>query len=195
MRRKSYFWAFVFVLVVFFGIPTNVLAMTPTFDNNAKFNRGVSKVCYYVDNSISGYTNYINDALYNWVDTGYGWNPIYVTPVSSNYATHMDFYGVHEYNDSIIGYGVLGYVSYFDINSNRIADPPNEPNRDYFYTEIKFNLDDIYKPNIVFRHEIGHAFGLRHSDSPYSIMYYNVGDMQVTTVQKDDHDTINYLYN
>lgn len=194
MKKKLFLLSF--ILVVFFSIPTNIFAMTPTFDNDAKFNRGVSNVCYYVDNSVVGYTNYINDALYNWVDTGYGWNPIYVTPVSSNYATHMDFYGVHEHSgDTIIGYGVLGYVSYFDINSVPIIEPPNEPTRDYFYTEIKFNLDDVYMPNIVFRHEIGHAFGLRHSNTQYSIMYYNVDDMKVTTVQKEDHDTINYLYN
>lgn len=190
-----------FIMILLLGIlflsTSNVFAIVPTYPNNAKFNRGVSNMCYYVDSSIASHTGYINSALNNWVDTGYGWNPIYVTPVSSSYATHIDFYGMYEGSgNSIIGYGVLGYVSFWDINSNWIVEPPNQPERDYFYTELVYNLTEDYKPNIVFRHEIGHTFGLFHDDyNPYSIMYPNVDGMQINTVQKTDHDTINYLYN
>ncbi len=188
----------VILLILVLSISTsNVFAIVPTYPNNAKFNRGVGNVCYYVDSSVSSNTWYINDAINNWVDTGYGWNPIYVTPVSSNYATHIDFYGMYEGNgDTIIGDGVLGYVSFWDINSNLVVTPPEAPERDYFYTELVYNLTENYRPDIVFRHEIGHTFGLFHDDyNPYSIMYPNVDGMKINTVQKTDHDTINYLYN
>ncbi|MBQ8379590.1 MAG: hypothetical protein IJX34_02120, partial [Clostridia bacterium] len=73
--------------------------MTPTYPNATKYSRGVSNCCYYVDSTASSYTNSINAAADNWVDTGYGWNPIYMTPVGSNYGTHMDFYGRTTAND------------------------------------------------------------------------------------------------
>ena len=44
-------------------------------------------------------------------------------------------------------------------------------------------------------HEMGHAFGLAHSSSLYSVMYPGIYSSYVSTVQKEDHDTINYLYN
>ena len=82
------------------------------------------------------------------------------------------------------------------INSNLVVTPPEAPERDYFYTELVYNLTENYRPDIVFRHEIGHTFGLFHDDyNPYSIMYPNVDGMKINTVQKTDHDTINYLYN
>ena len=41
---------------------------------------------------------------------------------------------------------------------------------------------------------MGHAYGLDHNNSVYSIMYgTNVGRM-VTTPQSVDNDTVNYLY-
>lgn len=81
-----------FALVIGAFISTNVFAMTPTWPNDAKFDRGVSNAYYYVDGTATSYTSRINAAVDNWVDTGWGWNPIYLYPVASNYATHIDFY-------------------------------------------------------------------------------------------------------
>lgn len=70
-------------------LSTSVFAYNPI---GGKFSRGVSNTCYYVDSTASAYTTRINAAANNWVNTGHGWNPIYMTPVSSSYLTHMDFY-------------------------------------------------------------------------------------------------------
>ena len=82
---------FIFFTTLVLTLSSVTFAMTPTYTNDAKFNRGVGNCCYYVDGSASGYANQISSAANNWEVTGYGWNPIYMTEVSSNYATHMDF--------------------------------------------------------------------------------------------------------
>ena len=53
-------------IVVLIGLLSNtIFAMTPTWPNDAKFNRSVSNAYYYVDSSASSYTYQINDAIDN----------------------------------------------------------------------------------------------------------------------------------
>ena len=63
-------------------------------------------------------------------------------------------------------------------------------------SEIVFNTSasDSYDIRTA-KHEMGHAFGLDHTENSYSIMFPNINYTYVTTVQQCDHDTINYLYN
>ena len=183
---------FAFVIGAF--ISTNVFAMTPTWPNDAKFDRGVSNAYYYVDGTATSYTSRINAAVDNWVDTGWGWNPIYLYPVASNYATHIDFYVSNYQQDAVLDNYTLAYAGFWDINSNRLSPAGYGPSVDYFYTEVKMNeIFDIQTSTII--HEMGHCFGLAHSTDHYSIMYPTLEGTYVTTVQKADHDTINYLYN
>lgn len=184
----------IFILII---STNNIFAIVPTYTNDAKFNRGVGNCCYYIDNTASAYTSTIDSAMYNWEVTGYGWNPIYVTGVSSNYATHIDFYAYYSIYHNVLDMGVYAYTSFWDINGNVICnDPDITPTYDYFYTEITLNEDFSYSHSQrVITHEIGHAFGLNHTNQIYSIMYVPINYGIVDTVQQNDHDTINYLYN
>ena len=180
-------------LITFVG--GSIFARTPTMPNDVRFSRGVSNCCYYIDWTASGYQNQVVSASNNWVDTGYGWNPIYMTAVSSNYATHMDFYGRNAGSDSYLNNSVVGYTSYWNTDGSMTSQKGQVPTYNYFYTEIVFNTDlsESYDYRTA-KHEMGHAFGLMHTDNRYSIMYPNLY-MYVSTVQQGDHDAINYLYN
>ena len=174
----------------------SIFARTPTMPNDVRFSRGVSNCCYYIDWTASSYQNQIVSASNNWVDTGYGWNPIYMTAVSSNYATHMDFYGRNTGSDSYLNDTTLGYTSFWNTDGTLRSAKGEGPTYNYFYTEIVFNtgLSESYDYRTA-KHEMGHAFGLMHNESSYSILCPNLFEMKVSTVQQCDHDSINYLYN
>lgn len=198
MKKKIRICCLLLILCGIVSLLKGVYAMTPTYPNDMKFSRGVGNVCYYVDSSANSYINYINTAINNWVDTGYGWNPIYVTPVSSNYATHIDVYSKNIYTSDVLQNNMLGFTSFWDINSNPIAKYENEvpPKRNYYYTEIEMNSSKSNSFTVgAVSHELGHAFGLNHSPKSDSVMYYLYENAPIRYVSKDDHDTINYLYN
>lgn len=186
----------IIIAIILFAIvyPSNCFAMTSTFPNNAKYSRGVSNTCYYVSSSASGYTSQISQAAHNWVVTGYGWNPIQMTAVSSNKGTHMDIYASDFRNVTNISDNTNAYTTFWTSSSQLVSQPQLDPTYNYFYTEIHINTyrTTMNVPTLI--HEMGHCFGLAHSTSEYSIMY-PYSSRLVTTVQKDDHDTINYLYN
>lgn len=180
------------IIALAFGCFNAVSAMTPTWESGAKFTRGVGNTCYFVSSSALGYTNSINAAADNWSNPGW-WNPISMIPVSSNYATHVDFYAIHGNQNIVLVWGAYGYTSFWDENGSPITLGAEAPNRSYFYTEINFNLDKSMSYDYrTSKHELGHAFGLRHSDR-YSIMYPDESGY-VSTVQYADNEAINYLY-
>ena len=158
-----------------------------------KQSRGVSNMYYYVDSSASGYTTLINDAIDNWVVTGWGWNPIYLAPVASNNGTALDFY--LKYSDQL-SYSILGLTSYY--NSSEIE--VNCTTTDWFFAKIDLNGSSL--PTISYNqrqgtisHEIGHGLGLAHQDSNTgSIMCSYSAGRTVYTVDQTSHNAINTLY-
>ena len=177
-------------------VGSTAFARTPTFTNDAKYTRGVGNCCYYIDSTASSYSNQITSAANNWENTGFGWNPIYMTGVSSNYATHMDFYSRNPSTDVHFNDNILGYTTFFNSDGTLVARRTYDPTYNYFYAEVVFNTasSDSWDYRTA-KHEMGHAFGLSHNESSYSIMHPNIQDTYVTTVQQCDQDTINYLYN
>lgn len=191
---KKLFLTFALAILFILLLSISSFAMTPTWTNDAKFTRGVSNTCYYISSSASSYTSKINAAAQNWEVTGYGWNPIYVTAVSSNRATHIDIYSVNPNNDTVLDDNTNAYASFWSSSSTLLANRGYGPSTNYFYTEIAINSSKTLETD-TFIHEMGHCFGLAHSSDRNSIMYGTKSKRNVSTVQKDDHDTINYLYN
>lgn len=159
-----------------------------------KLERGVGEMYYYVDSSAAGYTTLINNAVNNWIDTGYGWNPIYMYPVASNYATDVDFYA--RYGDEISS-NVLAQTSFYDIYEGPVS--PYTSN--WFFAKVEINAPTINKYSSTAQqgtiaHEIGHAFGLNHqNDNVNSIMCQTGYGRVAQTVDQVSHNAINTLYN
>ena len=158
-----------------------------------KQSRGVSNMYYYVDSSASGYTTLINDAIDNWVVTGWGWNPIYLAPVASNNGTALDFY--LKYSDQL-SYSILGQTTFYNSSEVQL----NPATTDWFFAKIDLNGSSL--PNISYNnrqgtisHEIGHGLGLAHQNSnTSSIMCSLASGRTVYTVDQTSHNAINTLY-
>lgn len=193
MKKKT-FLIILFGIFIIFASTTKVKAIDPTPIWPYKFSRGVSNTCYYIDSSASGYTNFIDGAANNWEITGFGYNPIYMTKVSSSYATHMDIYGKHDswFSEE----SMLGQTTHYSSNSYLMW--PDEGN--WFFTIICIDVDDFPLLTVgdqqgTIAHEMGHAFGLKHYDNNrYSIMYPYVDTSLTTVIQQCDHDAINIKY-
>ena len=155
---------FIFLTIVLCTLSSSVFAMTPTYANDAKFTRGVGNCCYYVDSSASGYTSAINDAAYNWENTGFGWNPIYMHAVASNYATHIDFYGATPSTDSYLTSGAqfdLTVTCHFD--SSTVLH--SESNITFIDVSSASQPNNIYawkdpNPNVYNASEVTFSFGI-----------------------------------
>lgn len=131
--------------------------------------------------------------------TGVGANQFYCLGyVSSNMSgSKMDFYARSAGYFGLFGDEILGMTSYWSYSVSEV-DPEST---DWYSAQIDVN-DSVLRQDFVsdnqalglFAHEIGHAFGLRESSNPYSIMCYSTGLRAVYRVQKVDNDALNSLY-
>lgn len=195
IKSKIYVFITIFALIIANINLSPIKAMTPTWKNNAKFSRGVSNTCYWIHSSASQYVMNVITAASNWMYTGWA-NPIYMTNVTSNYATHMDIYAKNSLEDSLLDFNTHAYVGFWNINNGRVSTAGQGPTIDYFFTDIRINMLNFptEKRNLILTHEMGHAFGLSHTGNVNSIMYPDTKGIRVSKVQKADNDAINYLY-
>lgn len=153
---------------------------------HGKLINGPRNMLYTVNGGATAYTYNINIGVKNWMYTGYD-NPIYMTPVSSNYGSTIDFYN---YKD---GSKDVAYTQVYN-SKNQPIDYKN----DYLWAKIQFNdkykTDQSINHNATSAHEIGHVLGLPHNDSAYSIMYGGNQDRKVVSPQKVDNERVVELY-
>ena len=156
---------------------------------------GVGAVDYYITTSASGYSTEIGNAAYNWVYTGYGYNPIYMYQTTNFSASNMDIYA--DYFG--IGVGYAGITYYVDVTQNgHIHVDASYSMWDYgeIYLNESFTsqLNSTDKQGVL-AHEMGHVFGLDHNnDNVYSIMCQDIYGRVTETVGLADHYGINAMY-
>ena len=186
MKRFKLSLALIVTVFLFAWMP-NIKAYDPEnqIKFNYKYNRSLNNTCYWISGSASGFTSSINNAAYDWAHLK---NPIVMTPVSSSYATHMDFYG--KPSSFWPNAGIVGETRFFTSNGSSIS--PNSGN--WFYTDIYLNTTSSYNVQGTTAHEMGHAFGLAHWNSnPNSIMC-QAKKRTVQTVQAIDNQHLNEKY-
>lgn len=173
----------------------SIQAMTPTWENNAKFIQGVTNTTYYISPSADVYSEPFYTAADNWMYTEWE-NAIQMDQAVSNSGTQIDLYAKTYEQDPTLGAYTSAYVSFWDETGRLVSERGYGPDRNYYYTELTINtrLFPEDEQVIILTHEMGHAFGLAHSSDPYSIMFPYYEEILVDTVQKIDNDTINYLY-
>lgn len=190
-KSKIFIVTLLFMTMFLIMFSTNVEAYDVF---GGRFSRGVGNTCYYVDSTASGYTTQINASANNWVVTGHGYNPIYMTAVSSTKGSHIDLYGRN--NEFWPGeFGILGETMFYTSSSVRMYDITTN----WFYAEIHLNLDTLATIEYNQRqgtitHEMGHAFGLKHSMDTNCIMCQYGYGRNVYLVDADSHNGINFLY-
>lgn len=200
MKRKHKFYVIAVIMTIVYSISTgSIFAATPRL--GGRYSSGVGNITIFINyNSGAGYwESFIKNAANNWMYTGKGDNPIYISFVSSNYGSSMDIYSKRDSYWTKQGqYGVLAETFFYNSSSKKMQ--PNAGN--WLYTEIYIN-DDNYKKSSFSNdqalgtliHEMGHAFGLAHYNSnPNSIMCQTNKGRKVQRVQKTDNDTINAIY-
>jgi len=172
----------------------NQITATPAFAYRQT--SGLTGVKYFISNSASQFTNYIDNGVSRWNPT------INLSKITDSMTSDIDFYAVDKDHFDYIGdlgdtwAGVsLGYTS----STNYI-------DRDlghWDYSEISLNTQTFLNSTIatdeqkrgVIAHELGHSFGLKHYNTLSSIMYPtgNVDGVS-TTPQNIDRTAINYKY-
>ncbi|MBQ1478244.1 MAG: hypothetical protein IIZ33_08870 [Erysipelotrichaceae bacterium] len=201
--------AVILALMLFIAKPVNLRADdTPTmpFNSNYKYSNGVGNITIWLDYSsgVGTWETYINSSANNWMYTGWD-NPIYLTFVSSNYGSNMDF---HSHNGSWFvtntGSADVFALTLFFSSSGGSLMGSSGPTASWYYSEIHINDDAFSDDNFpnegahgTVRHEMGHAFGLRHNNTnPNSIMHqYGVYRPDLGTYEYRNVHTVQYTDN
>ncbi len=170
--------------------------------SNYQYYYGISNVRYYItdtvlnDSRADEIVTYIDECAKHWEDTGYGWNPLYISRTEDLLLSSMDFYIVTNHLSDL----VTGTITYWNGDSyNPIMVDPTTSN--WVYTEISLymNMPKMRNGNFVRRtisHFMGHSFGLGDNDgNPNSVMCDFYAECNVCYPGLMDHKGLNAIYN
>lgn len=167
-------------------------ALVPTI--GGYFSRGVSNMCYYVDSSASSYTSNINTGINRWTNSGYSpSNYINMTAVSSNYATHVDYYALNAVD--CLSPTALAETTFFSSSGSSA-----NGSLPYYYAEITINKNQFptltsFEKIGTMAHEFGHALGLAENNSNTSSIMCQLGSGRtVNRVSSEDYATVVNIY-
>ncbi|MDO4283650.1 MAG: hypothetical protein Q4D02_08460 [Clostridia bacterium] len=162
---------------------------------------GISHVNYYITDSVlnhpmgSTLVTLINNAANSWVDTGYGWNPLYMYRSYDLYNSNMDFYLREGYVEGFI----RGNITYWNGNSaNPVQTYPHQSN--WVYSEITlfitmFDQNDLNSIQRAIAYFMGSGFGLATTQDPNSVMCSFYTKCNVYKPGIMDHNGLNAMYN
>ncbi|MFF2457196.1 matrixin family metalloprotease [Peribacillus simplex] len=158
-------------------------------------NHGKSTKFYCVDSSASTYSTKIANSFDRWIySSEYAGilTPTSYKKTTTKSASTIDHYRVNSLSN--LGKGVAG-VTYFYVNQTKVL----PQNQNWYWSKIQLAKDVLTSypkyQQVTISHEIGHAFGLAHTNN--QLMHPNVNaayDLGIQYPRKDEYNGINYLY-
>lgn len=170
--------------------------------SNYQYYYGISNLKYYITDTVLNHSRsselitYIDECAKHWEDTGYGWNPLYISRTYDLLVSSMDIYAVDSYVNDV----VTGDVTYWNGNSyNPVMVDPTTTNWVYTEIELYMNMPKMHNANYVRRtisYFMGRSFGLSINDgNPNSVMCDYFTECNVCYPGLMDHKGLNAIYN
>lgn len=167
--------------------------------NYFELQRGISRMCYYVDESADDYVSLINTGIKRWTQSGYTpTGAITMIPVSSTSATDVDIYvePEHYFSSSTL----LGKTYYYTQSGVQFPEYAPYPASSYYYTEVYLNEDALERSGNnewigTMAHEMGHVFGLADNNSEVDHIMCQTGYGRTTSyVHLEEYAMVISLY-
>lgn len=200
--NKKLFVILALLVITFSMFAPSVSAASVSPHWNHKLVYGISHFNYYITDSVLSnanggkLVNLINAAVNSWVDTGYGWNPLYAYRTYDSSISAMDISLSDHRVDGYVRCSVFFWVGASASNPTQVV----PANSDWVYTEAEMYItmmdpNNNQKLQRVFANMFGQTFGLKINTDPSSVMcsFYTVTDVYKPSLA--DHNALNEMYN
>ncbi|MFD4706012.1 matrixin family metalloprotease [Gottfriedia sp. NPDC058432] len=143
---------------------------------------------YFLDSSLGSEKQKFKDAMNKWI---YG---TITTPISFRETTTQSSSVIDVYKKTSVNNTVAAYTYFMYGNKNVDASKT-----DWFWVKIDiqsltYNKLSDWQKRLVHAHEIGHAFGLNHTNISGNLMHSNGNSSTTNIPLNDQFNGINYIY-